>query len=71
MLPVPNFDTPEQAREIISFLRNKIAELEDRLNQSSRNSSVPPSKDNFANKARNTSPHSEKIDKKARRSARA
>jgi len=64
MPPVPDFDTPEQAREIISFLWNKIAELEDRLNQSSRNSSVPPSKDNPANKARNTSPTRRKSTKK-------
>ena len=62
--PVPDFDTPEQAREIISFLWNKIAELEDRLNQSSRNSSVPPSKDSLANKARNTSPTRRKSTKK-------
>ncbi|MFW7523756.1 DUF6444 domain-containing protein [Vibrio ostreicida] len=41
--PPPDFDSPEEAKDIIHFLWNKLAELEDRLNQNSRNSSVPSS----------------------------
>ncbi|TKF64204.1 hypothetical protein FCV58_15125 [Vibrio sp. F13] len=37
--PPPDFDSPEEAKDIIHFLWNKLAELEDRLNQNSRNSS--------------------------------
>lgn len=36
--PPPDFDSPEEAKDIIHFLWNKLAELEDRLNQNSRNS---------------------------------
>ncbi|MGR5488074.1 hypothetical protein [Vibrio alfacsensis] len=39
--PPPDFDSPEEAKDIIHFLWIKLAELEDRLNQNSRNSSVP------------------------------
>jgi transposase len=47
--PAPDFDSPEEAKEIIQFLWNKLAELEDRLNQNSRNSSVPPSQQPLTN----------------------
>nr|WP_078462158.1 DUF6444 domain-containing protein [Solemya velum gill symbiont] len=42
--PPPDFDSPEEARDIIHFLWNKLAELEDRLNPNSRKSSVPSSR---------------------------
>ncbi|HIH0900644.1 TPA: hypothetical protein ACYHPJ_002827 [Vibrio cholerae] len=29
--PPPDFDSPEEAKDIIHFLWNKLAELEDRL----------------------------------------
>ncbi len=50
--PPPDFDSPEEAKDIISFLWNKLAELEDRLNQNSRNSSVPSSQQPLHNKAK-------------------
>jgi hypothetical protein len=62
--PAPDFDSPEEAKEIIQFLWNKLAELEDRLNQNSRNSSVPPSQQPLHNKAKNTSPTRKKSTKK-------
>lgn len=62
--PAPDFDSPEEAKEIIHYLWNKLAELEDRLNQNSRNSSVPPSKQPLHNKAKNTSPSRRKSTKK-------
>ena len=45
MLPPPHVETLEEAKETIRFLWEKVTELEDKLNQNSRNSSVPPSKD--------------------------
>ncbi|MGR5238719.1 DUF6444 domain-containing protein [Vibrio alfacsensis] len=62
--PPPDFDSPEEAKDIIHFLWNKLAELEDRLNQNSRNSSVPPSQQALHNKAQNTSPNRKKSRKK-------
>ncbi|WP_420907515.1 DUF6444 domain-containing protein [Vibrio cincinnatiensis] len=62
--PPPDFDSPEEAKDIIHFLWNKLAELEDRLNQNSRNSSVPPSQQPLHNKAKNTSPNRKKSGKK-------
>ncbi|WP_254617743.1 DUF6444 domain-containing protein [Vibrio metschnikovii] len=62
--PPPDFDSPEEAKDIIHFLWNKLAELEDRLNQNSRNSSVPSSQQPLHNKAKNTSPNRKKSGKK-------
>lgn len=62
--PAPDFESPEEAKEIIQFLWNKLAELEDRLNQNSRNSSVPPSQQPLHNKAKNTSPTRRRSTKK-------
>ncbi|WP_342652432.1 DUF6444 domain-containing protein [Vibrio metschnikovii] len=61
--PPPDFDSPEEAKEIIHFLWHKLAELEDRLNQNSRNSSVPSSQRPLHNKAKNTSPNRKKSGK--------
>lgn len=61
--PPPDFDSPEEAKDIIHFLWNKLTELEDRLNQNSRNSSVPPSQQPLHNKAKNTSPNRKKSGK--------
>lgn len=61
--PPPDFDSPEEAKDIIHFLWNKLAELEDRLNQNSRNSSVPSSQQPLHNKAKNTSPNRKKSGK--------
>ncbi|MCG9635036.1 DUF6444 domain-containing protein [Vibrio parahaemolyticus] len=46
------------------FLWNKLAKLEDRLNQYRRNSSVPSSQQSLRNKAKNTSPNRKKYGKK-------
>ncbi|MDH5924488.1 DUF6444 domain-containing protein, partial [Vibrio splendidus] len=62
--PPPDFDSPEEAKNIIHFLWHKLAELEDRLNQNSRNSSVPSSQQPLHNKAKNTSPNRKKSGKK-------
>ncbi|WP_220770970.1 IS66 family transposase [Shewanella sp. MBTL60-007] len=62
--PAPDFDSPEEAKEIIQFLWHKLAELEDRLNQNSRNSSVPPSKQALHHQSKNTSPTRKKSTKK-------
>lgn len=62
--PPPDFDSPEEAKDIIHFLWNKLTELEDRLNQNSRNSSVPSSQQSLHNKAKNTSPNRKKSGKK-------
>ncbi|OOZ53741.1 hypothetical protein BOW42_12705, partial [Solemya velum gill symbiont] len=51
--PPPDFDSPEEARDIIHFLWNKLAELEDRLNPNSRKSSVPSSQQALHSKAKN------------------
>ena len=59
----PDFDSPEEAKDIIHFLWNKLAELEDRLNQNSRNSSVPSSQQSLHNKAKNTSPNRKNLEK--------
>nr|WP_306471564.1 DUF6444 domain-containing protein [Vibrio sp. ES.051] len=41
-LPSPqNFDSTEEVKDIIHFLLNKLAALEERLSQNSRNPSVP------------------------------
>ena len=40
----PEVTDLEQAKEVIDFLWQRNIELEDKLNQSSNNSSVPPSK---------------------------
>ncbi|MGR2849360.1 DUF6444 domain-containing protein [Vibrio vulnificus] len=45
------------------FLWNKLAKLEDRLNQNSRNSSVPSSQQSLHKKAKNTSPNRKKSGK--------
>ena len=45
MFSPPRVETREEAKEIIRFFWDKVTELEDKLNQNSRNSSVPPSKD--------------------------
>ncbi|WP_345331985.1 IS66 family transposase, partial [Ferrimonas pelagia] len=41
--PPPEFKNDEEARDIIRFLWDKLIELEDRINQNSQNSSLPPS----------------------------
>ena len=56
----PDLNSPEEAKDIIRFLWNKLAELEDRLNQNSRNSSVPSSQQPLHNKAKDTSSDSKK-----------
>ncbi|WP_237668683.1 DUF6444 domain-containing protein [Vibrio toranzoniae] len=64
--PPPDFDSPEEAKDTIHFLWNKLAELEDRLNQNSRSSSVPSSQQPLHNKAKNTSSNRKKSGKKQR-----
>lgn len=54
--PTPKAESLDEANEVISFLWNKLIELEDRLNQHSGNSSVPPSQQSPRAKASNTSP---------------
>ncbi|MCF1458089.1 MAG: DUF6444 domain-containing protein [Shewanella sp.] len=63
-LPSPQVNTLDEANEVINFLWDKVKELEDRLNQNSRNSSVPSSQQSLHNKASNTSPTREKSAKK-------
>ena len=55
MLPPPKFESLEEAQEIIGFLWEKLSELEDRLNQNSQNSSVPPSKDRLGQASKKSS----------------
>ncbi|KJY79056.1 IS66 family transposase [Vibrio nigripulchritudo] len=63
-LPTPKASSLDEANEVISFLWDKVMELEDRLNQNSRNSSVPSSQQPLHNKASNTSPTRKKSGKK-------